>query len=142
MSAPAGATPSGAAFAGLDGETLVLHEFAVWPLTAAPGDIIQVRLIWSADAATTRPYKVFLHLLDAAGTVVAQRDGEPAGGSRPTTGWPAGEQITDNHGLALPLGLPAGDYSLRLGLYDAFEPEVRLVTDGQDGLVLGEIEIP
>ena len=24
-----------------------LHEFAVWPLTAAPGDIIQVRLIWS-----------------------------------------------------------------------------------------------
>lgn len=141
-SAPARATPSGAAFVGLDGETLVLHEFAVWPLTAAPGDIIQVRLIWSADAATTRPYKVFLHLLDAAGTVVAQRDGEPAGGSRPTTGWPAGEQITDNHGLALPLGLPAGDYSLRLGLYDAFEPEVRLVTDGQDGLVLGEIEIP
>ncbi len=139
--APTEATPSGAAFAGLDGETITLHEFTVWPLAAAPGDVIQVRLIWSADATTARPYKVFLHLLDAAGNVVAQRDGEPAGGSRPTTSWAAGEQIADNHALLLPPGLPPGRYVLRLGLYDAFDPQARLKTGGQDGLVLGEVEV-
>ncbi|MBP6015487.1 MAG: hypothetical protein KA586_02120 [Candidatus Promineofilum sp.] len=139
--APAEATPSGAAFAGLDGGTITLHEFTVWPSAAAPGDVIQVRLVWSANAPAARPYKVFLHLLDAAGNVVAQRDGEPVGGSRPTTGWAAGERITDNHGLLLPSNLPTGRYSLRLGLYDAFDPQVRLIVGGQDGLVLGEIEV-
>lgn len=139
--APTEATPSGATFAGLDGETITLHEFAVWPVTAAPGDVVQVRLIWSTDATTARPYKVFLHLLDAAGNGVTQRDSEPVGGSRPTTGWGAGEQIADNHGLLLPSDLPPGRYSLRLGLYDAFDSEARLMTGDQDGLMLGEIEV-
>jgi mannosyltransferase len=134
-------TPGGATFAGLDGETITMHEFAVWPREAQPGDVIQARLLWSADATPLRPYKVFLHLLDEAGNVVAQRDGEPGGGSRPTTGWAAGEQVIDNHGLLLPPTLPPGRYSLRLGLYDAFDPATRLAVGGGDGLALGEIAI-
>ena len=134
-------TPSGAAFAGLDGETITLHEYAVWPDEARPGDVVQARLVWSAGAAPARPYKVFLHLLDGAGNVVAQRDGEPAGGSRPTTSWAAGERVTDNHGLLLPPDLPPGAYTLRLGLYDAFDPNARLAVAGADGVHLGEITI-
>jgi len=135
-------TPSGATFAGLDGETITLHEFAVWPDVARPGDVIRARLVWSADATPARAYKVFLHLLDGAGNVVAQHDGEPAGGSRPTTGWAAGERVIDNHGVLLPPGLPPGSYTLRLGLYDAFDPGARPAVDGADGLELGRIMIP
>lgn len=135
-------TPSGATFAGLDGETITLHEFAVWPGEARPGDVIQARLVWSADATPARAYKVFLHLLDEAGNVVAQHDGEPAGGSRPMTTWAAGERVIDNHGVLLPSGLPSGDYTLRLGLYDALDPGARPAVDGADGLELGRIVIP
>ena len=135
-------TPSGATFAGLDGETITLHEFAVWPDVARPGDVIRAQLAWSADATPKRAYKVFLHLLDGAGNVVAQHDGEPAGGSRPTTGWAAGERVIDNHGVLLPPGLPSGSYTLRLGLYDAFDPGARPAVDGADGLELGRIVIP
>lgn len=139
--APAAMTASGAAFAGLDGETITLHEYAVWPEEARPGDVVQARLVWSAGATPARPYKVFLHLLDGAGNVVAQRDGEPAGGSRPTTGWAAGERVTDNHGLLLPPDLPPETYTVRMGLYDAFDPTARLAVAGADGIHLATVEI-
>jgi len=71
--------------------------------------------------------------------VVAQRDAEPVGGARPTTSWSAGELIEDNHGVLLPLDLPAGSYELRLGLYDAFDPQVRLMVEGADSLSLGKL---
>jgi len=131
--------PSGAPFAGLAGETITLQEYTVWPSTAQPGDVIQVRLVWSADVLPARPYKVFLHLRDGDGNVVAQRDSEPGGGSRPTTGWPPGESIVDNHGLLLPADLPPGEYELWVGLYDPFDPSVRLPVAGADSISLGII---
>jgi hypothetical protein len=134
-------TPSGVTFGGLSGETITLREFTVWPGVARPGDIIQARLLWSADAAPARPYKVFLHLTDGPGNVVAQHDGEPAGGSRPTTGWEPGEVIIDNHGLLVPADLPPGEYTLRLGLYDAFDPNARLPVARDDSLSLDVIHV-
>ena len=142
--APAAAappTPSGATFTALDGETITLQEFAVWPTTARPGDAVGVRLVWSAEATPARAYKVFLHLLAPDGRLVAQRDGEPGGGQRPTTGWAAGETIADNHGLLLPAGLPPGQYELRLGLYDALNPAARLPVNGGDSLHLEVISV-
>lgn len=138
---PSAPAPSGATFAGLDGETITLHEFTVWPADAQAGDVVGARLLWSADATPGRAYKVFLHLLDGTGQVIAQRDAEPGGGARPTTGWVAGEVVTDNHGLLLPPDLPPGDYTLRLGLYDALDPTRRLATGDGDGLTLGKITI-
>lgn len=134
-------TPSGAEFTGLDGETLTLHEYAVWPEVARPDDVVEVRLVWSADQTPARPYKVFLHLLDGAGNVVAQRDSEPAGGSRPTPGWMPDERLIDNYGLFLPGDLQPGSYSLRLGMYDAFDPSTRLAVAGSDSLILLNIVV-
>jgi hypothetical protein len=132
-------TASGARFGGLDGEIIALREFTVWPAEAQPGDVIQARLVWSAESPTARPYKVFLHLLDDAGSPVAQRDDEPSGGSRPTTTWQPGEVIVDNHGIILPPEMPPGEYALRLGLYDAFDPQVRLPVNAEDSLLLATI---
>ena len=81
-----------------------------------PGPLT-LTLVWRAEATTTTSYHAFVHLVDEAGQIVAQSDGEPAGWSRPTTGWMPGEIILDRHTLALPdetdelLGL-------RIGLYD------------------------
>jgi hypothetical protein len=47
----------------------------------------------------------------------------------------------DNHGLLLTDDLPHGEYTLRLGLYDAFDATVRLPVAGGDSLLLGSIVV-
>jgi hypothetical protein len=66
-------------------------------------------------------YTVFLHLLDAQGTLIGQGDGPPFHGDYPTSGWSPGEELVDTH-FVLPVesapapDVPAGAYLL-VGLY-------------------------
>jgi hypothetical protein len=90
-------------------------------------------LVWQADAETAISYRVFVHLVDENGQIVAQSDGEPAAWTRPTTGWLPGEIILDEHTLSLE-GLPPGRYQLDVGLYDP-ETGVRLELDGGETAV-------
>ena len=98
-------------------------------------------MVWSTSAVLDRRYKVFLQLLDSNGRLVAQRDSEPAGGSAMTTVWPAGVAIVDNHALLLPSDLPAGDYTLIVGLYDINDSAARLPVGDSTYLELGTIEV-
>jgi mannosyltransferase len=127
--------PANVRFLTPGGENIDLLEYAAWPEVTSPGDIVQVQLVWQADSNIPRAYKVFLHLIDSSGNLVAQRDSEPAGGSRPTTSWEAGEKINDNYGLLLPGDLVPGMYIVRVGFYDAQDPAARLswASNGQEG---------
>ena len=62
-------------------------------------------------------YTVFSHLIDADGKLVAQFDGEPAGGTAPTTTWKPGATVVDRRAIPLPVDLPPGRYTLRVGMY-------------------------
>jgi hypothetical protein len=77
--------------------------------------VIQATLHWRALAAPAADYQVFLHVVDRSGNVVAQHDATPAG--IPTSLWSPGDALTDVHEVSLPQALPAGQYSLRVGLY-------------------------
>ncbi len=83
-----------------------------------PGDIVPMSLVWQAQGKTEVRYAVSIQLHDSQGRVIAQHDGEPSGGSRPTSSWADGEQIHDNHGLFIPFGTPPGNYRLVIALYD------------------------
>jgi len=61
---------------------------ALWTTWAHPGGALLVELTWEAQGDSPEPYSVFVHVEDAQGKTVAQHDGEPADGTRPTTGWP------------------------------------------------------
>ncbi len=76
-----------------------------------------VTLYWRAGATGDTPYTAFVHLTppDAPAPLVAQHDGWPALGAKPTNTWVVGEIIADAHPFA---GVPAGTYRLRIGLYD------------------------
>lgn len=100
-----------------EGISLVGHSGV--PEKAITGQILRLTFLWRADAEIKRDYKVLVHLLDHAGHLVAQRDGEPVGGSRSTTGWRAGELIRDHYGLVIPEDLPEGEYELVVGMYDS-----------------------
>jgi mannosyltransferase len=62
-------------------------------------------------------FKVFAHLLAAGGQLVAQYDGEPAGGTHPTDEWTPGEIVEDRRGMLVPKDLSAGTYALVIGWY-------------------------
>jgi hypothetical protein len=85
---------------------------------AAPGETVPLTLFWQARQPIAQNLKVFVHLLSAEGSLIAQRDSEPVAGQRPTSTWAPGESIVDRYGILLPGDLPAGDYQLVAGLYD------------------------
>ena len=85
--------------------------------TAVAGAALPVTLYWQALEPDGRDYTVFLHLLNADGELVAQADGPPQQNRYPTSLWEAGEQIKDEHQVALPTDLPPGSYQLTVGLY-------------------------
>ncbi len=86
-------------------------------LVLRPGAALTVTLFWRAESETTTSYRVFLHLVDSEGKLVAQSDGVPADWDRPTTGWVSGEVIADPRSLTIPGGDWAGDHTLVAGLY-------------------------
>ena len=120
---------------------IVLDGYRLGSRTVKPGETLALTLVWrAARGPTLDHWKVFTHLLDGGSAVVAQRDAEPADNLRPTTSWNRGEQIEDNYGIAIPGDLPAGSYTLEVGMYDG---DKRSVFDGDRGdhLVLGEVQV-
>jgi hypothetical protein len=85
--------------------------------TLQPGSTLTVTLVWQGQQEMETSYRVFVHLLDKQGNLWAQSDGEPAGWSRPTTGWAPGEVVLDKRTLEIPADAPPGSYTLVAGLY-------------------------
>jgi hypothetical protein len=88
------------------------------PDSVEAGSKLAVKLYWHAVGITDRSYKVFVHLVDAHGKIVAQHDSPPCNGTIPTDIWVKGEYLEDTHEVLLPKALPAGEYFLKVGLYD------------------------
>jgi len=102
------------------------------PESAAAGEALPITLYWEAVAPDGRDYTVFIHLLNEAGELVAQSDGQPGAGTYPTSIWAGGERIVDEHVLILSPDLAAEEYTLLVGLYDR-ESGMRLPALGPDG---------
>jgi hypothetical protein len=100
------------------------------------GEPFTLTLYWKA--ATTAPidYKVFTHLLDANGQVIAQNDSPPVNGDRPTTGWLKGEYLRDPHTLTFIRSDYTGAATLEVGLYDPESGARVLLSDGADHALL------
>jgi 4-amino-4-deoxy-L-arabinose transferase-like glycosyltransferase len=117
--APAVQRPVGATLGG----NIQLLGYALDSAEIVPGQILRLTLHWRANGAAEKRYQVFTHLIGAENPatqspVWAQMDGEPVGGSHPTTLWQPGEIIDDLYGLAVPPNAPPGDYVLEVGMYD------------------------
>jgi hypothetical protein len=112
---------------------------------AVPGGVLLLTLHWQADRNLIFSYKVFTHVASDDRTL-AQADGEPGCGELPTNRWVAGDQVIDRHAIFLPADMPAGDYSLQVGMY---EPRTELRMDVLDsagnpagnGLLLNSVTV-
>lgn len=122
------------------GEHITLAGYTLPSTQLQPGDILQLDLFWRTDAPLNERYKVFVHVLDQKGQIVAQTDREPGGGQNPTTNWKSNELIVDRYGVLIPEDTPPGTYRLEIGLYD-FEGTRLPVSAGGDALQLSSIEV-
>ena len=83
------------------GGMIALADWAASP-TARGGSPVFVDLHWQATALVNGDYTVFAHLVDSGGQTVAQHDGMPSLGNRPTSGWRLGEIVDDRFTLNSP----------------------------------------
>jgi hypothetical protein len=93
---------------------------------------LKLTLYWqAADGLSPIDYMVFTHLIAEDGHLVAQHDGPPGGGSKPTTTWVPGESIVDLHSMEFNDPSYVGTATVRVGLY-APSGERVLTGDGLD----------
>jgi 4-amino-4-deoxy-L-arabinose transferase-like glycosyltransferase len=85
----------------------------------SPGDRVPLTLYWQSGYAPLADYRVALQLQAADGRFVVEQGAQPIGGQFPTSAWRDGELVRDWQDLALPVTLPAGDYSLVVNIQES-----------------------
>ena len=125
-------TPLPVTVSALFGDRIELTGAQLYPSTLRAGGTLCVELNWHTLKTLVDDYTVFIHLVDPNGQVVAQTDLQPQGGFAPTSQWAAESTQVDRHGLILADNLPAGDYTVRLGLYRSADQAPLRVTRGEN----------
>lgn len=87
------------------------------PKTVRQSEIIGIPMAWSVDSPVSGHYKVFLHLNDSAGNIVMQQDGPPGNWLSPFEQMEPGETVPDCRALLVTSDIPAGRYTLTVGVY-------------------------
>jgi hypothetical protein len=119
------ATPVQARF----GDTFLLSSYALEYDRAER--VARVALYWQSLAETKNDYTIFVHVLDASGQVVAQRDAQPLGGRYPTSVWDPQDMIIERYEFGIPVDAEA-PYSIEIGMYAYPTLERLLVNSGGD----------
>ena len=86
-----------------------------------------LRLYWRAERSAAADYKMFVHLLDAAGNQIAGADHPPVTEYFPTSSWPQGLYYVD----AFPLPTAPGLHAIDIGLYDPVTGKRLALPDGR-----------
>ena len=112
-----------------------------WRLDGAAraGQDLPVTLTWKSLEPVPRPWTVFVHLVDAAGAIVAESNSQPRAAALPFPLWTPGDWMADTHTLPLPADLPPGMYELRVGLYRPEKGGQRQKAWAEDGRALGDV---
>ena len=84
---------------------------------------------------------ISVRIVDVNGAVVAQHDGLPAGGTKPTSWWEPGWEVRDIHYMAVPEDTAPGPVTLYLVVYDTYSQEVLPFGEGQAEIELLPITI-
>ena len=107
-------------------------------------DGLGVTLFWQAIESPETDYTAFVHVVDAAGEIVAQSDAQPLQGRYPTSIWSRGEVVVDEQAFE---AIPPGQYQVYVGWYRWDTLELLPVTSGGSGIPdgrysLGTLTVP
>jgi hypothetical protein len=123
------------------GDRLKLVGFALGAEEIRPNEALPLTLYWEAMAPLDRDYSIFVHLTDENQILQAQRDSYPGKGNAPTSDWPAGVAIPDEHAVTVPATAPApARLKVDVGVYDYATGE-RLLVGGYDHWTIGYVTL-
>jgi arabinofuranosyltransferase len=108
----------------------------------APGELLEVRLYFRANqpASTEQWFKLSLEGGDDANGTWTWDEGDPCRGLYPAPLWEPGQVIVAKAMLALPEEIPAGEYRLRVSMFDlAVGADAPLEARGET--VLGRVRV-
>ena len=108
---------------------------------------MDVRLLWLARQPMEESYKVFIHVMDDQGKLLAQTDSRPQRYAGNTNRWIPGQVTYDRFEVPLPADAPPGRYQVRVGLYNEVDGQRLPVLDAtgkaiDDQVLLGYFEAP
>ncbi len=112
-----------------------------------PGETLRLVLYWRALQQMPENYTVFVHVTQADGAVLVQRDTQPREGTHPTGSWVIGELVKDPYELSIPGDALADIYWLKVGMYSqATMQRLPVVDPGQakvlqDSVLVKELRV-
>ena len=105
-------------------------QIALLGYDITPG--FQITVYWKRIAPIDNDYKVFIHLVDANGKLIAQQDRQPMNGTNPTLLWDDGEIVVDKYVFDV-----ANPQKILVGMYRSDTLERLAITDAT-GNALGD----
>lgn len=99
------------------GDDMLLRGYDLSAGRVTAGESIAITLWWEAVRGNLDERSIMLHLRNDRDERIADVDGPPAAGGRPTSLWQAGEVVIDDRRLTIPADLPPGRYWLVIGSY-------------------------
>ncbi|HLH73085.1 MAG TPA: hypothetical protein VKX96_07360 [Chloroflexota bacterium] len=97
---------------------LALQGFDVSSQELKPGEGLAVILYFDSEASVQKDYKVFIHLVDAQGRIIAQNDRLLSYAGQGSAQWKIGTSDREGYDLLVPGTTACGTYTLLAGLYD------------------------
>jgi hypothetical protein len=106
-------------------------------IVAQNGNHLTLTITWTVTADFSEDYTIFVHLFNASGVKLAQADGPAANNTFSSRWWRKGDTVVDPHTFELPAGMPAGDYTIKYGLYRPSDG-ARMPAFTSDGQPIGD----
>ncbi|KAB2862395.1 MAG: hypothetical protein F9K46_07110 [Anaerolineae bacterium] len=127
---------------GTFGDSIRLHRVKT-VFEVRRGEPLTVSLWWSAAEKPTISYSISVFLLDSDGVLRTQHDSAPQNGQSPTNTWTPNQVVLDSHMLEIPKGLPRGDYSLAVKVYNSADGQIlHILADGAiEYLIIGTVQV-
>jgi hypothetical protein len=117
------------------GDVARILAVEVRPQAVHPGEPIFLTVAWEPLRQTADPYNVYVHLVDAEGVLIAQRDTWPGLGRAPTTVWEPGTNFVDTYRVDVPETAYAPNQAIvRVGLYEPTSGRLSVLGPGLEPL--------
>lgn len=100
------------------GQNMRLLGYSFATETTQPGDTFNFTLFWQAEEPATNYWSVFTHLVGPDNSLVGQHDKIPYDGLYPPNRWWPDQIVDDDYAISIPEDAPAGEYRIRVGMYD------------------------
>lgn len=119
-----------------------LLGYELHTISAQPDEAVRLTLYWQSQIAMDRNWSVFVHLMDEAGVIVAQRDRYPGQGLLATTLLQLGQTWADDYVIAIPSStLAPARLQVKVGVYDLGDGARLPLVNGGDAVTFGAVEV-